>query len=172
MKRIKKYNDLDIFWKEINESYENPESIRWIENENKLIGLFIVNNEIYKIECDLYDHDIWTYKFMKYDTISGQFIMYLIGDIGFKDKMTILGTIRKGMEYIIIEKSPNSLIFSALDDSVGRKKLYERFSEEIVNKYGFKYKTSLQNDKQIFILYKRIDIELILDVIKKNIISL
>ena len=169
---IKKYSELDKFWKDINESYENPESIRWIEKSNKLIGLFIVNNEIYKIEYDLYNHNIWTYKFMKYDIISGQFIMYLIGNVDVKDKMKILGTIRKGMEYLIIEKSPNSLIFSALDDSGGRKKLYERFSEEIVNKYGFKYKTSLQNDNQIFILYKKIDIELILDVIKNNIISL
>lgn len=167
---IKKYKDLDIFWKEINESYNSPVDIRWINKSKKLIGLFIVKNEIYKIECDLYNHNIWTYKFMKYDIDSGQFIMYLIGNV--KDKMTILGTIRKGMEYLIIEKSPNSLILSALDDSDGRKKLYDRFSEEIVNKYGFKYKSSLQNDKQIYILYKNISIDEVLSVIKTDIISL
>ena len=170
--KIKKYNELDKFWKEVNESYESPESIRWVENINKLIGLFIVNNEIYKIECESYKNNIWLYKFMKYDINSGQFMMNLIGNIDFKDKMTIIGTIRRGMEHLIIEKSPNSLIFSALDDSDGRKKLYDRFSEEIVNKYGFKYKSSLQNDKQIYILYKNISIDEVLSVIKTDIISL
>lgn len=35
---IEKYSELDKFWKDINESYENPESIRWIEKSNKLIN--------------------------------------------------------------------------------------------------------------------------------------
>ena len=69
------------------------------------------------------------------------------------------------MEYLIDIKHPKRIIYAALDDSDARKKLYSRFSNEIVKKFGYQYRTSLQDSKQVFILYKDISIKLVIDVI-------
>jgi len=161
----------DSFMKDLFESYENPVNINWIDKSNELIGLFQVDENIYQIYCKQHDNLIWTYKFMKYDKISKTFSLEL-NTTSPKSKMTILGTIRNGMDYLISHKNPNGIVFSALDKSSGRKKLYTRFSEEIVERYKYDFKTSLQGDKQVFILHKNIKIELIIDLIGKIIFDL
>lgn len=147
------------------ESYETPSDITW-DNTNpyKLIGEFIVSDNLYRIDCILYDNDIWTYKFSGFDPSSNTFTQDLV-TTNPNDKMKVIGTIRTGMEYLIDIKHPKSIIYAALDDSDGRKKLYSRFSNEIVKKFGYQYRTSLQDSKQVFILYKDISIKLVIDVI-------
>lgn len=161
----------DNFMKGLFESYENPVNIKWVDKPDELIGLFQVDKNIYQIYCKQHDNSIWTYKFMVYDKISKTFSLQL-NTTNPKSKMTILGTIRNGMDYLISNKNTNAIIFSALDKSSGRKKLYTRFSEEIVEKYKYNFKTSLQGDKQVFILYKDIKIESVIDVIGKIMIDL
>jgi hypothetical protein len=154
----------DKFFSELNESYEKKATIKWVDN-NHLIGLFIVSNIVYKIQCIPYDNNIWSYKFMRYNNQTNTFDLNLI-KTDWKDKMTILSTIRSGMDYLINNKNPNGLIFAALDSSDGRKKLYETYSNEIVNNYYYKLEKNLFEDKLIFILYKNIAINLVIDVIE------
>ena len=158
---IKDYNN---FISNIFESYDNPVDIDWEEFENKLIGYFIVNNVKYKIECICRDNNIWTYKFLKFDEESNSYIMEL-SETDPISKMCVLGTIRKGVDYLIVNKNQNGLIYAALDDSNGRKKLYTRFSNEIVKKYGYSFKSNKQGDKEIFLLYKDVNLDLLIDVI-------
>lgn len=44
----------DKFFSELNESYEKKATIKWVDN-NHLIGLFIVSNIVYKIQCIPYE---------------------------------------------------------------------------------------------------------------------
>lgn len=60
MKKINMMIDkYDNYIKKLFESYENPVDIRWIDKDNKLIGLFIIDNIVYKIECSLHDNDMF-----------------------------------------------------------------------------------------------------------------
>jgi hypothetical protein len=157
----------DNYIRKLFESYENPVDIRWVDKDNKLIGLFIIDNIVYKIECSLHENDIWSYKFMRHIK-DNDFTLQLNDEnnkITTLSKMNVLGTIRKGMEYLIINKNPSALIFSALDESTGRKKLYQRFSDEIVKEFKYTQVTFLKDGKQIFILYKNIDLKIVIDVI-------
>ena len=157
----------DDFIKILLESYDNPVDIKWVDKNNKLIGLFIIDNTIYKIECNSHDDNIWSYKFMRH--IKDNNFTLQLNDVNNKistlSKMCILGTVRKGMEYLILSKNPSALIFSALDDSIGRKKLYQRFSDEISKKFKYNKDTYLQDDSQVFILYKNIDIKVVINII-------
>ena len=153
----------DKFMNDIYESYDNPVDIKWVDN-NQLTGLFIVSNIVYKIECKPRVNNIWTFKFMRHDIETKSFSLNLTPTTSI-DKMSVLGTVRKGMRYLIENKKPNGLIFSALDNSDGRKKLYTSYSNEIVKEYNYNLKTNLQDDKMIFILYKNINIDLIINEI-------
>lgn len=153
----------DKFMNDIYESYDNPVDIKWVDNI-QLTGLFIVSDIIYKIECKSRENDIWTFKFMRHDIGLNSFSLNLTPTNSI-DKMSVLGTVRKGMRYLIDNKNPKGLIFSALDSSDGRKKLYNSYSNEIVREYNYNLKTNLQDDKMIFILYKNINIDLIINEI-------
>jgi hypothetical protein len=147
------------------ESYNTPVGIKWIDKNYKLIGLFMVNNKVYQITCTNNDYNIWTYKFHFYDNEKNEFSPELTNfNTG---KLSILSTIRVGMEYLINNKNPNGIIFGALDSSDSRKKLYWTYSTEIKDKYNYERLTQNIDNKQIFILYKEIDKEILFDKIKE-----
>lgn len=147
------------------ESYNTPVGIKWIDKNYKLIGLFMVNNKVYQITCTNNDYNIWTYKFHFYDNEKSEFSPELTNfNTG---KLSILSTIRVGMEYLINNKNPNGIIFGALDSSDSRKKLYWTYSTEIKDKYNYERLTQSIDNKQIFILYKEIDKEILFDKIKE-----
>ena len=150
----------DKFMSDLYESYDSFVEIKWIDNI-KLIGMFNISNLVYKIECAPRENDIWTFKFMRYDYNTKSFSLKLTKTDP-RDKMSVLGTVRNGMRYLIENKNPKGLIFSALDDSDGRKKLYTTYSNEISKDYNYNLKTNLQDGKMIFILYKNIEIDKII----------
>jgi len=143
------------------DSYNTPVQINWIESLTSLIGTFIVNSKIYQIKCVNRTNDIWTYKFYLYR--GGQLFPDLTNyQTG---RMSILSTIRQGIKYLIDTKSPKSIIFAALDESEGRKKLYWRYSKELEKEYSYSLITKNVSDKQIFFLYKNISVNTILLVL-------
>lgn len=170
MKYLKNNNDFN-FDKSLNDLFEGfntPTQIKWIDNKNKLIGLFIVNDKIYQITCEQKNNDIWTYKFYLYDKDKNQLDVELTN---FKSGyMSVLSTIRVGMEYLIENKKVKSIIFGATDKSKGRKSLYQNFSEELSKKYDFNLSSNEISDKKIFILYKDIDKEILFKTVE-NIIE-
>ena len=157
-------DNFDEFINDIFESYDNPVEIKWLEDNNGISGIFEVSKIMYKIQCKLYENNIWTFKFIRYDIVNKTQHLDMV-KTNTNHKMCILGTIRKGMEYLIDVKSPNGLIFSAFDKSLGRKKLYLTYANEIVDKYDYHLRTNLQDDKLIFILYKDLNLNYIIDII-------
>ena len=147
------------------ESYNTPVDIRWINKDNKLIGLFMVDDKIYQITCTHRKYNIWVYKFHFYNKDKNEFSPELTNfNTG---TLSVLSTIRVGMEYLIKDKDPNGIIFGALDSSESRKKLYWSYSLEIMNKYNYDRVTRNVDNKQIFILYKSINKDTLFDVVKE-----
>jgi hypothetical protein len=69
---------------------------------------------------------------------------------------------------LIENKNPKSIIFGALDESEGRKKLYWSFSNELEKKYNYKLSTNAKNGNQAFILYKEdIDKDILMNTFEK-----
>jgi hypothetical protein len=162
------------FFLKINELLDNPVHIKWIDGGDILIGEFSVNSKKYFIKTKNKGGDIWSFKFYKLNETKLETDLNL--DISDRiNVFRVLPTIEDGFIYLIDNKNPKSIIFGASDNSKGRKKLYDSFSQKISKKYNFEYKTNLKNDKQIFILYKSgIDLEnlfqTMLDIIEDEII--
>lgn len=138
------------FCYEMNEGLNNPVDIKWVDKENELGGFFIVNDRVYNIICKNKGDNVWTYKFYIYDK-DKMLSPELSKDN--KNVFRVLPTIELGFYYLLDTKNPSALIYGALDESEGRKKLYNSFSEKISKKYGFIYNTNRTNNKQIYILY-------------------
>ena len=147
------------------EAFNSPLNINWEMNEKSLIGFFSIGSDYYKISCLRYDFNIWTYKFFFLDKNKDEFSQTSKGDTN--NKMKVLSTIRSGMEYLINLKNPNGLIFMASDDSEARKKIYFSFAEELEKKFKYKLLSNRKENYQIYILYKNIDLDLVLDEIDK-----
>jgi len=149
------FDSFEKFFNSLSESYNSDVDIKWIDRNDNLIGLFSINNIVYQINCINKGNDIWTYKFYLYDSnlkeLSPDITNFNTG------KMSILSTIRKGMLYLIDNKTPKCLIFGSLDKSEGRKKLYSRYSNEIKELYGYELHTSQIDNKKVFVLVKDIE---------------
>jgi hypothetical protein len=150
------------FWNCIDEAFNNPVEIKWIDKGIEYIGLFIVNNKVYNILCKDLGENIWTFKFYHY--IDNKLSPELTKD--YKNSFRVLPTIKNGFINFIENKNPDGIIFGALDSSVGRKKLYTSFSLDISKSYNYLYNTRSLDNKQIFILYKpNIDNQILFDKI-------
>jgi hypothetical protein len=69
--------------------------------------------------------------------------------------------------------NPNGMVFTATDNSRGRKMLYDRFSLSVKDKLGYEYITEYDEDidAQIYILYKDIDLNSVTDAVSEFIKS-
>ena len=146
------------------ESFNTPVGIDWVENNSELIGSFMVNDKIYQIKCKHHENDIWTYKFYIYDEDKNDLDINLTNfNTGF---MSVLSTVKVGMKYLIENKIPKSVIFGAIDESKGRKILYHKFSNELSDEYDFELTTNKFKNKQIFILHKNIDKQILFETVE------
>lgn len=161
---------MDDFFKIISEAFENPLPIKWIDKYDLLLGIFIVNNNIYQIKCEDKKNHIWKYDFYILEE-NKKFSPELTGLES--DKFRVLPTVKSGMEYLILNKEVNAIVFGATDKSRGRKKLYESFCVEFSEKNNFEFYTKIysdegNSDKQIFIMYrKNIDMDNLSKIIFK-----
>ena len=146
---------MDEYFDMVSEAFDSPLDIRWVDKDDKLIGLFTVYNNVYQINCNNIGDDFWTYKFFFYDKEKNVMDPNLTGFD--KDKFRVLPTVKEGIINLINEKNPMCIIYGSLDESLGRKKLYDSFSKELSQKYDYEYTTQgigEYGEKQIFILYK------------------
>lgn len=156
---------LDEYFRIISEAFENPLPIKWVDKNNILIGLFIVNDNIFQINCINKNSNIWKYDFYIMDK-DKNFSPELTKNE--KDKYRVLPTVKSGMKYLIETKEVEAIVFGATDSSRGRKKLYESFCNDFSKENNFDYYTNIQDDKQIFVMYKKnIDKNILTDTIIK-----
>ena len=158
---------LDEYFKIISEAFDSPLPIRWVDKDSILIGLFTVNDNIFQINCINKTNNIWKYDFYIMDK-EKNFSPELTKNE--KDKYRVLPTIKSGMKYLIDNKKVNAIVFGAVDKSKSRKKLYESFCMDFARNNNFEYYTKLQDDKQMFVLYKsNIDKNILMNTIIKTI---
>jgi len=140
----------DEFWECFDEAFNNPIQIKWIDKPYEYIGLFTLNNKVYNIYTINKGDNIWTFKFYVY--LDGKLSPNLTND--YKNMFRVLPTIKQGFIDLINEKNPDGIIFGALDESEGRKKLYNSFSIDISKQFDYEYTSKEKDNKKIYILYK------------------
>jgi hypothetical protein len=149
---------LDEYFDMLSEVLNNPLPIKWIDNHNKLRGLFTVNDNIYQIVCENKNRNIWRYDFYFYKE-NKEFTTELTGIN--KDKFRVLPTVELGIKYLFENKNPDAIVFGASDNSKGRKKIYEsfcfKFSKDNNLEFYTKVHSDIENniDRQIFIMFKK-----------------
>jgi hypothetical protein len=154
---------LDEYFKTISEAFENPLPIKWVDKNSILIGLFTVNSNIFQINCINKDNNIWKYDFYIMDK-DKNFSPELTKNE--KDKYRVLPTVKSGMQYLLDNKEVDAVVFGTTDNSRGRKKLYESFCIEFSKDNNLEFYTKIQDNKQIFTLFKKnIDKKILTDTI-------
>ena len=153
MKNFKDFDELVELLESLNFSYD----VQWKEKTIfKQVGYF--KDEQYKIECYNFIDNNWFFKFYKFDNEIEDFVTSINPKektLSFTESSNILGTIRRTILDFIKSEEPNSVSFIAIDNSKGRKGLYDLFSNEIINKYN-KYKniSYLQDNYKLYIIFK------------------
>lgn len=161
--RIKSFDELT---KGIKESLDSPIEVRWNKLESDWIGTFQTDENEYKIIIQEQKYDIWKYKFffVKNDTLSIKMTNYNY------DTFKVLSTIYKSLFDFLDETKPNGIIFGADNDSPTRVKLYTKFSNECVEKYGYTLYETSYGDKDInptiYVLYHELNPDELFDIIK------
>jgi len=140
--------------------------IKWIDKGNRLIGLFKIDKNTYQLDFNLVG-DVWSYKFY-IAKIKNNKIELSPSATGIDiDKYKVLSTSKRGLQYLIENKSPNAVVFCALNDDESklvkknnqiltkRQSIYLNMLEEVPKKF-IDYTYDIQNIKnnQIYIIRK------------------
>jgi hypothetical protein len=156
MEFILKYkNYLD----DLKESFNSDINVNWIEKDNRIIGLFKIDNNVYQLDFNRVG-DSWSYKFYFVKSINGEIVLD-VGKTGFnKDSFKVLSTAKKGLIKFIKDKSPNALVFSAQseegEDISKRMKIYqEMLISSIENFSEYNYNIENISGNQIYTIFKK-----------------
>lgn len=156
------------FLKDLSESLDTSNvDIKWIDNTDRLIGLFKVGENTYQLDFKL-TGDAWSYKFYLAKKEVNNKIELSPNATGIDtDKYVVLSTSKRGIIYLIENKSPNAIVFCALsedemkktkkDDKLltKRQSIYLNMVEQIPEKYiNYTYNIDNINNNQIYVIYK------------------
>jgi hypothetical protein len=130
MKHIKTLEEhfKEIFDK-VDEALNNPLSVNWTFDAPYIYGSFKIEEKEYLIIAQFIINDFLTFKFKvkKNEDYSTE----LVND-GSKDFLRVVPTIRDSILYLLDTVKPNGIIFGAMDNSKGRKYVYDRFISEYI----------------------------------------
>jgi hypothetical protein len=155
MSFLLKYNN---YLNKLKESFNSDLDVRWIEKENKVIGLFQINENIYQLDFNRIG-DSWSYKFYFVKKEKNK-ITLDIEKTGFnKDSFKVLATAKKGLIKFLNEKSPNALVFSAQSEGFEPSKRMKIYQEMLISTIDIfpEYNYNIDNisGNQIYILFKK-----------------
>ena len=143
----------EILHKNLNdlaEAFNTPIDVKWNKGKN-WVGEFEIDGGKYQVEITSHSDKEKHYLF-KF-TLDDKFDM--INDV--KKALTTIPTIKKAAIDFINEVKPNVLMFTALDKSRGRVKMYTSFCNDIKQSHGYEYMVKEMNGKKLFILLKEAD---------------
>ena len=145
MKRFNEYFD------KIEESLDNPSQINWIINNNSYIGEFMIDNVEYRIEYVKQIGNNWSYSFSYFDIDKNTWSYNIShkGSVGF----VVLSTVKSGLYHLYDKTNPNSIIFSSIDSSDTRKRLYQSFCEEFCKNNNWIFSNRGSDDKRLFVMF-------------------
>lgn len=146
MNLINRFND---YFDRIEESLDSPQKVKWMESDDSLMGFFKVGNIKYRIECIKQIGNNYSYSFSFLNNEKWEYDLNNIGSDGLK----VLSTIMYGIDYLYDTFSPNSIIFSAIDKSDTRKRLYKIYCDKFCIKNDYKLSNRGNEDMVMFILF-------------------
>ena len=164
--KIKSFEELA---KGIKEALDSPIEVKWNKLKSDWIGTFQTDKNEYNITIQEQKYDIWKYKFffVENDKLSIKMTNYNY------DTFKVLATIYKSAFDFLDEVKPNGIIFGADNDSPNRVKLYTKFSNECVNKYGYTLYEASHGDKDInptiYVLYHKLNPDELFEVIDSEV---
>jgi hypothetical protein len=147
MNIIKQFNNyIDL----VEESLNSPVDINCEVNTNEIFGYFSVDNKRYRIEFLKQIGNNWSYSFSYLVETSWSYNISHSGVSGF----SVLSTIKSGLYEMYENYNPNSIIFSAIDSSDSRKRLYKSFCQDFCQDKNLSFSNRGDNDHQIFLMLK------------------
>lgn len=128
------------------EGLNNPVDISWEKSNELWKGIFKIEDFDYEIIIKNYSEKEkhFLFKF----TANRSFDM--TNDV--KKALTVIPTIEKAANDFIEEVKPDALIFTAADNSQGRKKFYTRFCESAKKRFKLNYHSEIKEHLMIFSL--------------------
>ncbi len=161
--KIKSFKELT---KCIKEALNSPIEVKWNKLESDWVGTFQTDKNEYSIIIQEQKYGIWKYKFffVKNNKLSIKMTNYKY------DTFKVLSTVYKSLFDFLDEVKPNGIIFGSDNDSPTRVKLYTKFSNECVKKYGYTLYETAYDDEDInptiYVLYYKLNPDELFDVIK------
>jgi len=146
----------------VNELFNSPMGISWFVNDNnKMEGMFRQNRNRYVINATQRYKDIWSYSF--YLSIENLKI-YQIEDINV-NQYVVLSTVIKGFNFFIQQKNPKIVFFHCKKTEESKLKVYDK----LVHDADWIVEKAKSNKNFIFVLYKNPkDINLVNKLIKSE----
>jgi len=148
MDLIKRFND---YFDKIEEAFNTPAIVEWQENDEALIGYFEVEQNKFRIECLKQIGNNYSYGFAIFRDNNWSYQLANLDNGGF----SVLATIKEGLEYLYNKRTPNAILFSAVDNNTTRKRLYEGHCHKFCEKHGLKLSNRGDDDKSkiLFLMF-------------------
>jgi hypothetical protein len=156
MEFIKKY---EKYLNKLKESFDSDIDVNWIKKENRLIGLFKIDDRLYQLDFNRIG-DSWSYKFYFIKKENDEIVLD-INKTGFsKDNFKVLSTAKRGLIKFLNDESPNALVFSAQSeegvDISKRMKIYQDMLISSADSFPeYNYKIENISGNQIYTLFKK-----------------
>ena len=165
MDYIDKFN---LFLKKISESLDTSDiEIKWLNNPTHLVGLFKIGLNVYQLDFNLIG-DTWSYKFYYVKNDGNDFILSIDKTGIDTDRFKVMSVAKKGLIYMIENKNPNAVIFSAANEIESKKiivndieltkrqHIYQKLSQQITDYFiDYKYLIDSVGEDQIYIILKK-----------------
>ena len=166
MNYIDKFN---LFLKNTSESLDTSDiEIKWVDNPTRLVGLFKIGSNVYQLDFNLIG-DSWSYKFYYVKEDGNDFILSIDKTGIDTDKFKVISVAKKGLIYMLENKNPNAVIFSAANEIESKNKvkinnfeltkrqhIYQKLSQQITDYFSdYKYIINLVGEDQIYIILKK-----------------
>lgn len=147
MNIIKEFNNYISL---VEESLDSPVDISWEFNTNEIFGYFSVDDKKYRIEFLKQIGNNWSYSFSYLSENSWSYNITHSGVSGF----SVLSTIKSGLYEMYKNFNPNSIIFSAIDNSNSRKRLYKSFCQDFCQVNSLNFSNRGDDHHQIFLMFR------------------
>lgn len=143
--------NFDEYFNKIEESINSPKEIKWSFNNNQYIGFFNVDDSDYRIEYLKQVGNNWSFSFSYFDVKMNEWSY----DISHKGSggYSVLSTIKLWFNTMYEKTNPNSIIFSAIDSSDTRKRLYKFFCEKFCQKNNWKFTSRGNDELHLFVMF-------------------
>jgi len=142
---VDRFND---YFSKIEEALSSPQDISWNFSDESSVGFFDINGVKYRIEYLKQIGNNYSYSF---SIFKGGNWIYDISEDG--NVFKVLSTIIHALELLFNKTGPDSIIFSAIDDNVTRKRIYERYCKDFCQKYNYKLSNRGNEKFVMFVMF-------------------